>query len=233
MNNKEQKAILEKAKSFFKNTIAKNHLNNSLKAAFLEAYNVNPFLVNYLANFLTGNASPESIAKALVYPRVLGTSITTSFGSNLQKFISEVLKGFGSTTPGIDIEFIDMLDKKKKYCQLKAGPNTINKDDIKTIIDHFQGIKNLARTNNLSISIDSLIVGVIYGTEKDLSAHYKKIQHQYPVIIGKEFWHRLTGKENFYIDLINAFGEVAIDIDATKNLKKIIEDLSKEIKQKL
>lgn len=75
----------------------------------------------YLANFLTGNSSPKSIAKALIYPRILGTSITTSFGTNIQKFTNDVLDAFGSTTPGIDIEFIDRIDGHKKYCQMKSG----------------------------------------------------------------------------------------------------------------
>src|SRR5690606_17298596 len=98
----------------------------------------NPFLDKYKAQFLTGNDSPESVAKALIYPRVLGTSINTTFGSKMQKFCSEVLEGFASTTSGIDIEFIDLVDGHRKYCQVKAGPNTINKDDVDTINRHFQ-----------------------------------------------------------------------------------------------
>ena len=71
---------------------------------------------------MTGQLTPKSIAKALAYPRVLGQSITTSFGMNMQKFISDVLvNAFGSTTQGIDIEFTDCVDGRKKYCQVKLG----------------------------------------------------------------------------------------------------------------
>lgn len=49
----------------------------------------------------------------------------------------------GSVGGGIDIEFVDSFDDRKKYCQLKSGPNTINKDDVITIKNHFQGIKTL------------------------------------------------------------------------------------------
>lgn len=49
-------------------------------------------------------------------------------------------------------------------------PNTINKDDVKTIIDHFKGVKNLGRTNNLQIGLSDLIVGVFYGTNDELPA---------------------------------------------------------------
>jgi len=47
-------------------------------------FNINPFTATYLANFLTGDASPESIAKALIYPRILGTSINTTFGGQFK-----------------------------------------------------------------------------------------------------------------------------------------------------
>ena len=34
----------------------------------------------------------------------------------------------------MDIEFEDALDGSHKYCQLKAGPNTINKDDVEKLV---------------------------------------------------------------------------------------------------
>src|SRR5699024_6610115 len=117
--------------------IAPSHIANTKKLKKLKDFDLNPFLHKYKASFLTGNDDPESIARALVYPRVLGQSINTTFGNKLQKFCSEVLEGFASTTSGIDIEYIDKLDGRRKYCQIKAGPNTINKDDVETIKGHF------------------------------------------------------------------------------------------------
>lgn len=221
--------IIDNAKSFFKEEIAKNHKQNTEKLKNLKEFNLNPFLDKYKANFLTGNTSAISIAKALIYPRVLGTSINTTFGTKLQKFCSTVLEGYASTTTGIDIEFIDLMDGRRKYCQIKAGPNTINKDDVKTIDDHFQGIKNLARTNNLNIGINDLIVGVFYGEPSELSGHYKKIQNTYPVYIGKEFWYRLTGDEDFYSTLTDAIGEVASEYDGRELIEEVIIELAKEI----
>ncbi len=185
-----------------------------------------------MANFLKGNDDAKSIAEALVLPRILGSSINTSFGMKIQKLISELFEGFGSTTPGIDIEFIDAIDGRKKYCQLKSGPNTINHDDVETIFGHFQGTINLARTNNLNIGINDMIVGVIYGEEIELSSHYRRINEKYPVIIGKDFWYKLTGKEDFYFDLIDAVGEVALEVDGTKVIQETITALSKEIETK-
>ncbi|MEM7759051.1 MAG: PmeII family type II restriction endonuclease [Cyanobacteria bacterium P01_A01_bin.40] len=226
IENKDE--ILQKAKSWFRDIIAVNHIKNTKKLTNPNEFNINPFTAIYLANFLTGNSSKESIAKALIYPRVLGTSITTSFGTNIQKFAGDVLYAFGSTTSGIDIEFIDQLDGRKKYCQLKAGPNTINKDDVETIAGHFRGVINLGRANNLNISFQDMIVGVIYGDYSNLSTHYKRItdQYYYPVYAGAEFWTHLTGDENFYEELIEAIGSVAREADFTSELENVIKDLA-------
>jgi hypothetical protein len=230
MDEQARVRILKKAKEFFRDEIVKSHVRQACKnAGKLTSYNINPFLIKYLANFLKGNSDPRSIAEALIYPRVLGSSITTSFGMRVQKLISKLFEGFGSTTPGIDIEFVDELDGRKKYCQLKSGPNTINHDDVETIFNHFQATVNLARTNNLDIGLNDLIVGVLYGEEKELSSHYAKIGQRFPVYIGQSFWYRLTGKEDFYFDLIDAFGEVALEVDGTRQLEGAIRQLSFEI----
>ena len=230
MKQEEKKIILEKAQKWFSGTIAENHIINTKKLSDSSKLIINPFLAVYLSNFLTGNTKPESIAKALLYPRILGTSITTSFGTNIQQFTNDVLSSFGSTTSGIDIEFIDQLNGNKIYCQLKSGPNTINKDDVETIAGHFKSVIHLGRTNNLRITHDDMVVGIIYGDEDDLSSHYKRItkDYDYPIYIGKDFWHRLTGDEDFYSDLIHAIGEVAVKADFAKELKEVISSLAKD-----
>ena len=224
----EKKEILIKAKQLFKDGIVKSHIKNTQKLKSAKNFNINPFLAPYVANFLTGDSKPESIARALLYPRVLGTSITTSFGTNIQKFTNEVLSSFGSTTSGIDIEFTDQIDGFKKYCQLKSGPNTINKDDVETIAGHFEKVIHLGRTNGLRITHSDMIVGVIYGESGDLNGHYQRItkQYHYPIFSGQEFWHRLTGDPDFYLDLIKAIGEVAIEADYATELEVLVKTLS-------
>lgn len=226
--------ILENAKEWFNQTVAENHIVNTEKLIDPNEFNINPFTAVYLANFLTGNSEPESIAKALLFPRVLGTSITTTFGMGIQKFTNDVLGAFGSTTSGIDIEFIDQFDQQRKYCQLKSGPNTINKDDVVSIAGHFSDVINLGRTNNLRITHSDMIVGVIYGEKYELSTFYRSIttKHHFPVIVGQEFWHRLTGDEAFYLDLIKAIGSVAVEADYSKEFREVISKLAstKEIK---
>ncbi len=233
MDNQLRIQIIENAKQFFRDEIVQNHIGGACeRASRLSEYNVNPFLFKYLANFLTGNDDPESIARALILPRILGSSITTSFGMRIQSLISTLFQGLGSTTQGIDIEFIDEVDGRKKYCQLKAGPNTINHDDVTTIVNHFNGVRYIARTNNLNVGIDDMIVGVVYGEEAELSSHYRRIGQNYPVHVGQDFWHRLTGKEEFYFELIDAIGEVALEVDASKVVESTIKKLALEIAEK-
>ncbi len=223
--------IIQNWKEFFRKEIAESHRKNTLKLVHIKEFNLNPFLDNYKANFLLGDSSPMSKATALVYARALGTSINTTFGASLQKFCSDILSGYASTTSGIDIEFKDFTDGRRKYCQIKAGPNTINKDDVKTITDHFSGVKNLARTNNLNIGLNDLVVGVFYGEPQDLSNHYKKIQKDYPVYIGQDFWYRLTGDSNFYSELTTAIDQVAAEYDGRELLDSVIKKLAAEIEK--
>lgn len=230
MTETERQALLAQAKDFFRDRIAANHLRNTEKLENIANFNINPFTHKYLAQFAFGDSSPESMAKALLYPRVLGTSISTTFGNQLQYFCNEVLTSFASVVSGIDIEFIDTTDGRRKYCQVKAGPTTINKDDVKTIKDHFKGIRNLARTNHLDVRTTDCIVGVFYGSENDLSVHYRKINEDYPVYVGADFWKRLTGEPEFYNDLINAFVEVADEMNSKELMDSLVEKLSREFR---
>jgi type II restriction endonuclease EcoO109I-like protein len=223
--------LLDKATEFFRNEVVAPHINSALKrASNIRKYNVNPFLSNYLAYFLEGNNTKESVAKALIYPRILGTSIVTIFGDKAQKMISYLFDIKGSIADGIDIEFVDAVDKRRKYCQLKSGPNNINKGDVAQIKENFKDVRNLARTNKLkSVGIDDLIVGVLYGKPSDLSTHYKEIQKTHPVFIGQEFWYRLTGKKKFYDQLINAIGTIALEVDGREKLAEAIKALTLQL----
>ena len=207
--------------------IIKIFFENTKKLKDINQFNINPFTHNYLAQFIFGNSEPESLAKVLLYPRILGTSISTTFGHQMQFYCGEVLNGNGSLVDGMDIEFIDCIDGEKKYCQMKAGPQTINKDDVKTITDHFQHAIRLGKTNNIPISNSNCVVGIFYGERKDLSTNYKNIAKDYSVYIGREFWYHLTGDETFYDKLISSFVEIAKDMDSSKLVNEVKEELSK------
>lgn len=91
MTEQQKQAIIESGKQYFRSIIIPNHLKN-LNKLHLSSFDINPFLINYLAAFLCGNTQPTSLAKALVYPRILGTSLNTSFGQNVQVFIPSFRK---------------------------------------------------------------------------------------------------------------------------------------------
>lgn len=229
MTEAERKRILEQVKEWFRTVIVQNHLKNTQKLKSPSKFDKNPFLTSYLAAYLTGELTPESVAKALIYPRVLGTSITTSFGTNIQKFISGVLKNsFGSLVSGIDIEFTDAVDGRRKYCQVKLGPKTINSDDVETIHRHFKDARNLGRTNNVKVAHGDLVVGILYGEPGQESGHYKRLrdEYDYPLFIGQEFWLRLTGDETFYADLRQAIAEVAIEARSADLLGDTVRQLA-------
>lgn len=235
MTEEQKLSIIESGKQYFRQIIIPNHIKR-LERLKLKDFNINPFLVNYLAAFLCGNTEPRSLAKALIYPRILGTSINTSFGQNIQVFISSLAQvaGNASGIDGIDIEFEDAIDGRKKYCQCKAGPQTINKDDIATVLGHFKHLHNKARLDRLNIQIDDMIVGVLYGEHNELSDHYNIINAHYPVYCGSEFWEHLTGDSQFYHRLAKAFGEVVEEdnIDGSELISNKIEEIAIEIEDR-
>ncbi|MFK5982494.1 MAG: PmeII family type II restriction endonuclease [Flavobacteriaceae bacterium] len=222
--------LLEIITDYFKNSIFENHKISTLKKhSKLNSYKINPILVKYLSKVLENNFTPIGIAKALFYPRVLGTSINTSFGTRIQNMFVELDLAQGSLIKGMDIEFIDKIDGRKKWCQLKSGPNTINSEDVNPLLKKFTTVTNLARTNNMNLNNSDLILGVLYGEEEQLSQHYKKIDQQFPVIIGKDFWHRITGYPNFYSQLISSIDSMILNLDTEDFFKKGYIALAKEI----
>ncbi|MBU2888020.1 hypothetical protein KO507_19800 [Gilvimarinus agarilyticus] len=178
--------LVKEIVDYFKEKVFDNHVKASLNQnAKLKSYKINPITVKYLSQVLEGDYTPLGVAKALFYPRVLGTSINTSFGTRIQNMFVELGIASGSMIQGMDIEFTDQIDKRKKWCQLKAGPNTINHDDVPPLINKFTKTINLARTNAAfkGISNNDFIVGVLYGESDELSQHYLNINKKHPVII--------------------------------------------------
>ena len=226
----DENQLLRIVTTYFEEKIFENHKINSLKThSKLKSYKINPILVKYLSKVLENNFTPIGIAKALYYPRVLGTSINTSFGTRIQNMFVELNLANGSLIKGMDIEFIDKIDNRKKWCQLKSGPNTINSEDVSPLLKKFSTVANLARTNQINLNNSDLILGVLYGTENQLSQHYKKIDEKHPVIIGVEFWHRITGSPNFYNKLVINLDKMIFSLDTEQFFKKGYSELAKEI----
>jgi hypothetical protein len=226
----DKEKILEEAKRWFREVIIRKHKASIKKLSSPSTFKINPFLVKYVAYFLTGKSDPMSIAKALIYPRALGTSITTSFGQNAQMFINGALKtSLATAIAGLDIEFTDQVDGRKKYCQVKAGPDTVNKKGIEAIRRDFNAARGIARANGLRIPDDDFVIGILYGEHNQLNHHYKTFERDYshPIYTGKTFWHHLTGDESFYSELVQAIASVAEEFDGSTLLEEAIEKLSK------
>ena len=222
--------LLKIITDYFQVYIFENHKKNVLKEhSNLKSYKINPIIVKYLSKTLEDGFTPAGIAKALYYPRVLGTSINTSFGTRIQNMFVELNLAAGSLIKGMDIEFVDHLDKRKKWCQLKSGPSTINSEDVAPLLEKFSTVANLARTNSISLNNSDLILGVLYGEESQLSQHYKKIDERHPVIIGQDFWHRITGYPDFYSKLVSSLDEMILGLDSEDFFIKGYNELTKEI----
>ena len=232
MKEKEKKEIMIRFVEWFQDSLISSHLKNTKKLSDIKEFNINPFLLHYLANYLEGNSEPSSLAKVLLYPRILGTSITTSFGSHMQTFITKVLGAYGSAVPGIDVEFIDYIDNRKKYCQLKSGPNAINYDDVVTIKNHFTSIRHLARQNKLKLEVNDLVFCLIYGEPQEKNSFIRKLEMEYIVYIGQDFWYRFTGDDLFYRELILATGKIAKDINMKNIVEDVISQLSSQVKNR-
>lgn len=108
---------------------------------------------------------------------------------------------------------LEILDKAKEWFR-----NII-------AVNHISNTKKLKDSSEFNINP---FLGVIYGESNELSGHYKRITSQYhhPVHIGKDFWHRLTGDEAFYEQLIAAIGSIAIEADYSQELEETIEQLA-------
>lgn len=225
-----EQELLEDIKEYFSTKIFDNHKAIALKShTKLKSYNINPIIVKYLSKVLEDDFTPIGIAKALYFPRVLGTSINTSFGTRIQNMFVELGLANGSLIKGMDVEFIDQIDGRKKWCQLKSGPNTINSEDVNPLLKKFSTVANLAKTNGIGLNNTDLIVGVLYGEENQLSQHYKKIDQTHPVIIGQDFWHRVTGYPNFYNKLVKELDTLILEINNENFFEKGYTTLASEI----
>lgn len=137
----------------------------------------------------------------------------------------------------------EIIESGKNYFRATIIPNhlknlnglTLKSFNINPFIInyHFKHLINKARIDKLSINIDDLIVGILYG-EGELTSFYKTINAAYPVYCGAEFWEHLTGDQCFYNRLAKAFGEVVEEdnIDGSYLIMNKIEEIAKEIEDK-
>lgn len=232
MEKRLRKEIKEYLKIEFADAI-REKLSDGYK---LNKFSINPLVLTALSSGVFGEINSMNMAKALLYPRVLGTSISTSFGDKMQKMCVSYLGANASAIAGMDLEFTDKVDNKKLVMQLKAGPNTINSGDVEPIISEMNKAYRLLQANKVGKNMPTFAVGITYGLIAEISAHYKNIaassvgaQPNIPIYIGKDFWRRLTGQETFYPELIKLFIELFEEEDYSDLLDKDLKSLAKQV----
>lgn len=230
MDKKTKAAILKEIQSWIRDEFAEAHKTNLLKLSHLNEFSPNPFIWPYLGHFFDGNNKAETLAKVLVYPRILGTSISTSFGSQFQKMMVKIFDNVQpSMIKGTDLTIIDRTDNITKYCQVKSGPNVINHDDVETIESHFQEAINRARANHMRVSNEDFMFCLLYGDDGQENNWIKKIKQNYPVSMGQDFWTRVTGDKDFYTDLITAIRDISTQINMKNEISGVVKDLAIQI----
>jgi type II restriction endonuclease EcoO109I-like protein len=225
-------------KDYFKEEFAEVILEKLKNGHSLSSFKINPFVLIALSSGVFGDPIASNMAKALIYPRVFGTSISTTFGDSMQKMCIQFLGASASSTPGMDIEFVDKVDGGRVILQLKSGPNNINSGDVQPILDDMSSAYRLLRQNRAN-DMPIFAIGIVYGVIGEISSHYKKLrsssvggQPNIPILIGQDFWHRLNGNPTFYSEMISIFIEVFEEEDYSALLQEDIERLTLEIEEK-
>ena len=233
-----EEALEQQIKNFLKEEFVKPIRKKIEKGIKLKDFNINPFISISVSSGMCGCVSGENIAKALLYPRVFGTSISTTFGDKMQKLCTNYLGAVASGINGMDIEFEDKKEPQRVVAQLKAGPNTINSGDVSPIVEDMKAASRLLRQNRTQV-MPIFAVCISYGEITQISSHYKNIskeevgsQTNIPVYIGKDFWFRLTGNENFYSELLTLFIEAFEEEDCSGLFQTNLESLAREIEEK-
>lgn len=129
----------------------------------------------------------------------LERSVVTSFGSRIQK-IAKLIGGKGTGVEGGDI-FIERKGKRY-YIQMKAGPNTPNKDLVGMIN---KLLLSATRRNAGSIAL----LGMTYGKRENVSniiRGYSQIDWK----IGKEFWE-FIGNKGIAQEIYKVIAEVNLE----------------------
>jgi len=223
---------LRRAKAFFEKKLIPASLDKIKECKDPKVFNkTNPFMKLLQAKLMFGDTSQRSLAAALVNLRI-GDSLATIYGEKIQDLCVRVLgaKGFGN---GFDIKFVDAIDGRTKYCQLKSGPVTLSPSAPQAITEKFFDFIKSNRKNKASIPLTDCVVGVTFGEPSMLSSHYKKIEkYGFPIYVGKDFWHRISGDDGFYVKLQAAFSDAVQKAGVEGVIKAVVDQLCKNPENK-
>jgi hypothetical protein len=76
---------------------------------------------------------------------------------------------------------------------------------------------------------EDVVLGVLVGEYNGLNANYRQIEvDNWQVIVGRDFWKRLTGDETMMDALVSTIQGVAKNILDEGWLEDLVKDLAKE-----
>lgn len=226
MTEQQKQAIFDCGKEYFRRTIIPNH-----KSKF-ESLGLNDFKIDFsIIKFLTAShckttETQDLLAKALIYPKVIETSINTCFEQNSQSFMSQLLQVIGepSEINGIDFEYVDTIDGRRKYCLCKSIIDA--EKDLDEILCDCKKAMLAIDDKDWKNAIDDIVVVVPFGKKEELSEAYKIVATTYTVLCGAEFWEHLTGYSDFYNRMLAGFCMVLDEEQICRDLvEEVIENL--------
>lgn len=168
-------------------TEIKKQLQGIAKRKFdtINAIDINNIDFNPLLLRLLGFTSAKEIAEFIIAERI-ERSVVTSYGQRIQT-IAKIITERGTGVEGADI--CKEKDNRRYYIQLKAGPNTPDKDMMKSINTLLQ---SATRRNRGSVAL----LGMTYGKTERVSSIIQKYS-QIDWLIGKKFWAFISDQPDF------------------------------------
>jgi hypothetical protein len=194
---KTQKQLVKSAKQYAENNIAPRFHDKLL--AGLTKLKLSELLKRknpYLFKAKAIQTAPDLVKRLL--DAYISSQEETIFGDFLEGLAIHICgHAFGgkkSAAEGIDLEF--ERDKRRYIVSIKSGPNWGNSQQIKRMLSNFAQAKKIAGSKVLIEAIN----GCCYGQES------KPHKGTYLKLCGQPFWALISGRDSFYLDIIEPLG---------------------------
>ena len=186
-------AIAQALDTFYENLIRKIddlNINQVMKRK-------NPYLYRAKA-MQSASDIVDSVLTAFV-----SSSEETIFGNCFFEPIAiAASNGNKALAEGIDIMIQDKETNTISAFAVKSGPSVFNADSKKRQEQNFMAAAKLAQQAKARYEA---FIGYCYGKKKDSGRGKPKI---YQELAGKDFWWKITGEEDFYIQLMEYMGDL-------------------------
>lgn len=181
-----------------------NHLIERKNPYLFKAKNIST-VEDYIKNLLDAHLSSQE---------------ETMFGNFLEKLAifvcSEAFGGQKTPAEGIDLDF--SRDGKRYLVSIKSGPNWGNSQQILKMLDNFAKAKRIMNLDDVGC-----VNGCCYGREN------QENKGKYIKKCGQSFWEFISGKSEFYKEIIEPLGHKAKERNEQFNSEyaKVINNFGK------